>query len=142
MKSAIPKGWINEIQKEEKEEGKTEVYFVNQNKRIGFNLGNVKMFYQVLREEIFKKPNSNDMWLRHFNGLKEEEIWKTMRGVLVSTNLECLDYFIRHNVIWSEMRLCTIKKEQTALCKVCKKQDEGLLHLFLLCEKLVSFFKV
>lgn len=142
MKSAIPKAWINEIQKEEKEEGKTEVYFVNQNKRIGFSLGNVKMFYQVLREEIFKKPNSNDMWLRNFNGLKEEEIWKNMRGVLVSTNLECLDYFIRHNVIWSEMRLCIIKKEQSALCKVCKKQDEGLLHLFLLCEELGSFFKV
>lgn len=40
------------------------------------------------------------------------------------------------------MRLCILKKEQTALCKVCKKQDEGLLHLFLLCEKLRSFFKV
>ncbi len=53
-------------------------------------------------------------------------------GILVSANLECLDYFIRHIVIWSEMRLCIIKKEQTALCKVCKKQDEGLFHLFLL----------
>lgn len=105
-------------------------------------LGNVKMFYQVFMEESFKKPNSNAMWLRHFNGLEEKEIWKNMRGPVISTDLECLDYFIRHNVIFTEMRLCIMKKEQNALCKVCKNQDEGLLHLFLFCEKLRSFFKI
>lgn len=141
LKSAIPKEWLNEIQKWEKKEGKVEVYFTNQDKWMELRSGNVKMFYKVFREEVFTKPNSNDMWLRHFNGLKEEEIWENTRGIVVSANLECLDYFIKHNVIWSEMRLCIIKKEQTALCKVCKKLDEGLFHLFLLCEKLGIFFQ-
>ncbi len=101
----------------------------------------LKCFIRYLGKEFKKKTNSNDMWLRQFNGLKEEEIWENTRGILVSANLECLDYFIKHNVIWSEMRLCMIKKEQTALCKVCYKQDEGLFHLFLLCEKLFFFFQ-
>ncbi len=51
-------------------------------------------------------------------------------GILVSANLECLDYFIRHIVIWSEMRLCIIKKEQTALCKVCKNKMKGCFICF------------
>lgn len=54
-----------------------------------FRSGNVKMFYQVFREEVFKKPISNNLWLRHFNGLKEEEIWRNMRGIMVSSDLEC-----------------------------------------------------
>ncbi len=61
---------------------------------------------KFFREEVFKKTISNC--------LKEEEIWENMRGILVSVNWECLDFFIRHNVIWSEIRLCIIKKEQTA----------------------------
>lgn len=65
-----------------------------------------------------------------------------MRGAVISTDLESLDCFIRHNVTFTEMRLCIMKKEQNALCKVCKKQDEGLLHLFLLCEKLRLFLKI
>ncbi len=141
LKSAIPKEWLSEIQKGEKKEGKVEVYFTNQDKWMELRSGNAKMFYKVFREGVFKKTNSNDMWLRHFNGLKEEEIWENTRGILVSANLECLDYFIKHNVIWSEMRLCMIKIELTALCKVCYKQDEGLFHLFLLCEKLFFFFQ-
>lgn len=136
MKIAIPNEWLNEIQSGEgRKQGEFKCFFINQNKRMEFKLGNVKMFYNIFMGEAFKKPNSNDMWLRHFKGLSEKEIWQNMRGVLISTELESLDYFIRHNVIYTEMRLCLMKKEQNALCKVCKQQDEGLLHLFLLCEK-------
>jgi hypothetical protein len=143
MKNAIPNEWLNEIQSGEgRKKGELKCFFINQGKRMELKLGNLKMFYHVFMEKDFKKPNANDMWLRHFNGLSEEVIWKNMRGVLISTELESLDYFIRHNVIYSEMRLCLMKKELNALCKVCKKQDEGLLHLFLLCEKLSVFLKM
>lgn len=143
MKIAIPNEWLNEIQSGEgRKQGEFKCFFFYQNKRMEFKLGNVKMFYNIFMGEAFKKPNSNDMWLRHFKGLSEEEIWQNMRGVLISTELESLDYFIRHNVIYTEMRLCLMKKEQNALCKVCKQQDEGLLHLFLLCEKLRDFTKM
>ena len=38
------------------------------------------------------------------------------------------------------MRLCMMQKATNARCKVCKKEDEGILHLFLLCGKLNPFF--
>ncbi len=34
-----------------------------------------------------------------------------------------------------------MQKETNAQCRVCKKEDEGILHLFLFCEKLSPFFK-
>lgn len=59
----------------------------------------------------------------------------------LDVDLECFDYFIRQNVIFTEMRLCAMQKETNAQCRVCKKEDEGILHLFLFCEKLSPFFK-
>ncbi len=38
----MPKEWLNEIQKEEKKEGKVEVYFTNQDKWMELRSGNVK----------------------------------------------------------------------------------------------------
>ncbi len=32
-----------------------------------------------------------------------------------------------------------MQKETNAQCRVCKKEDEGILHLFLFCEKLSPF---
>lgn len=40
------------------------------------------------------------------------------------------------------MRLCKIGREQDVICKVCNKEDEGILHLFLFCEKLKKLFIV
>ncbi len=65
-----------------------------------------------------------------------------MRWRFLDTDLECLDYFIRQNVMFTGMRLCKIGMEQDAICKVCKKEDEGILHLFLFCERLDNFFGV
>ncbi len=42
LKSAMPKEWLNEMQKEEKKEGKVEVYFTNQDKWMELRSGNVK----------------------------------------------------------------------------------------------------
>lgn len=75
MKNAIPTEWLNEIQRGGVKEGRIQVFFINKDKRMELKLGNVKMFYQVFMEGAFKKPNSNVMWLRHFNGLEEKDIW-------------------------------------------------------------------
>lgn len=56
LKSAIPKEWLNEIQKGEKKEGKVEVYLTNQDNWMELRSGNVKMFSKAFREEVFKNP--------------------------------------------------------------------------------------
>lgn len=82
---------------------------------------------------------ANQVWLRNFNGIEEKDIWKNRAWKWLDVDLECLDYFIRQNVIYTEMRLCLMQKERNVQCKVCKKDDEGILHLFLFCEKLNPF---
>lgn len=43
------------------------MYFTNQDKWMELRSGNVKKNSKVFREEVFKKTNSNDMWLRHWS---------------------------------------------------------------------------
>ena len=59
----------------------------------------------------------------------------------METKLECLEYFIRHKAIFTECILTKIGMEQNATCKVCKDEDEGILHLFLYCKELEGFYR-
>lgn len=141
VKKAIPKQWLDEINKKEEKENKITVFVKCKDKKVDLNLGTVKMFYELFINRVFKKPVANQVWLRNFNGIEEKDIWKNRTWKWLDVELECLDYFIRQNAIYTEMRLCLMQKETNAECKVCKKEDEGILHLFLFCEKLNPFFK-
>ncbi len=141
VKKAIPEQWLDEISKGGKSENKMDVVLKCKDKWIDFNLGTVKMFYGFFINSVFKKPIANQFWIRHFNEIEENNIWRDMKWQWLDVDLECFDYFIRHNVLFTEMRLCAMQKETNAQCKVCKKDDEGFLHLFLFCEKLTPFFK-
>ncbi len=55
--------------------------------------------------------------------MEETDIWKDRKWQWLDVDLECFDYFIRH-VFFTEMR----QTETNAQCKVCKKDDEGILH--------------
>lgn len=142
VKKAIPKEWMNEIQSGNEKENKLEVFVKVQEKMVDFKSCHVRRFYQYFRNAVFKKPVANQLWLRLFKEIEENDIWKNTRWVYLDSNLECLEYFIRHNVVFTGMRLVLIGKDQDAICRVCKKEDEGILHLFLFCEKLGNFFNV
>lgn len=140
VKNAIPKDWLKVIQSGEKSDNKIEVVLKMQEKFVDFKSCNAQRFYHYFSNSVFKKPLANQLWLRLFKEIEEKDIWKNMKWIFVDTDLECLDFFIRHNVIFTGMRLCKIGREQDAICKVCNKEDEGILHLFLYCEKLKQFF--
>lgn len=142
VKKAIPKEWIEIIESGEKEEEKVEVSFKVGKKEYDFNSCTVKMFYTCFRESVFTKPKVNEFWIEHFPGLDENNIWRNVKWRFLDVKMEALDYFIRHKVVFSEMKLCKIGLTQNALCKVCKKEDEGFLHLFLYCDELKEFFKI
>jgi len=64
-----------------------------------------------------------------------------MKGRCVETKLECLEYFIRHKVVFTDAILNKIGIEQNAMCKVCQEKEEGILHMFLYCKELEEFLK-
>lgn len=140
VKSKIPEEWLEMIQDGGSGENKMEVFLKLNDKEVCLKTCNVKTFYNYFNLSVFKKPKANDFWLRHFDEIQEKDVWKNIRWAFLDTDLEVLDYFIRHNVIFTGMRLCKIGMEPDAVCKVCFKEDEGILHLFLYCEKLKEFF--
>ena len=118
IKNAIPKEWIKRIECMEEQKGRN-MYVKLGEKMYDFKECTVKMFYCVFRDGVFKEPIVNKYWVEKFKDLKEECIWRNMRGRCVETKLECLEYFIRHKMVFTESNLAKIGLEQSALCKVC-----------------------
>lgn len=135
IKNAIPKEWIERIENMEEGTGR-EFYVKVGEKCFDFKLCTVKMFYSFFRDGIFKIPIANEYWLKKFDDLEENDIWGNMRGTLVETKLENLEYFIRHRVVFTDAFLNKLGMEQTPICKVCHDDEEGFLHLFSRCKGL------
>ncbi len=94
-----------------------------------------------VRDGVFKEPIVNKYWVEKFKDLKEECIWRNVRERCVETKLECLEYFIRHKVVFTDVILNKIGLEQNAMCKVCQEKEEGISHMFLYCKELESFLR-
>lgn len=141
LKKAIPKGWVERIEKNEKDEneGMPELYFKKKNgENKCFFECKVKDFYLVFRETAFVKPVANSYWKERYD-VDEIDIWKNVGMKYMDPILEDFNFLLRHNGILTEMRLCKIGIGKDASCKVCMKRDEGLLHLFFYCEELDDF---
>jgi len=141
IKKAIPKEWINRIESMEEGKNEKEVYVKLGEKLCGFKTCTMKMFYGVFRDFVFKEPIVNGYWVQKFKDLKEASIWTNMGGTCVETKLGCLEYFIRHKVVFTEAVLNKIGIEQNNLCKVCQEKEEWILHMFLYCKELEDFLK-
>lgn len=79
----------------------------------------VKLFYVFFRDGVFKKPIVNVYWQQKFKYLKEENIWNNMKGTIIETKLESLEYFVRHKVVFIDVLLNETGTEQSATCQVC-----------------------
>lgn len=111
------------------------------NKQHAFNHLKLRLFYACLCKDVFKKPKAEEYWHRLYPNIVTKVLWQTLRSWWKSPILENFDYMLRHNCLWSEMRLCKIGIAADANCKVCMIEDEGILHLFFKCIKLKCFIK-
>lgn len=136
LKQAIPKEWVKRIESKEKEDNKMEVLVKVGEKHVDFKLCAVKVFYICFRDSVFRKSLANQFWQKIFPEIDEKKIWSNINWKYLDTRVECLDYYIRQNMIFSEMKLYKIGMAQITLCKVCEEKNEGILHLFLYCTEL------
>lgn len=144
LKKAIPKEWVEMIDKNEETEKRDmpELYFKKKNgENVPFMVCKVKDFYFVFREMAFKKPVANNYWKERYDDLNENEIWRKVGMKYMEPIVENFNFLLRHNCILTEMRLCKIGLERNATCKVCMKNEEGLIHLFFYCENLREFME-
>ena len=141
IKNAIPKEWIKRIESMEGEPKEKCIHVKLGGKLYDFKECTVKMIYCAFRDDVFKEPIANGYWVQKFKDLKKECIWRNMTGKCVETKLECLEYFIRHKVVFTDVILNKIGMEENALCKVCQEEEEGILHMFLHCRELEDFLR-
>lgn len=137
VKKAIPKEWIKQIEQNYKSKKDVKVFLKETAK--DFQECDFKIFYICFRNKVYKRPIAEQFWKRIFVDMDEEGIWKNLKWKFLDTKLECLDYFIRHNVIFTETKLAQIGVSNNAQCKVCTLENENIMHLFLKCTKLNTF---
>ncbi len=141
IKKAIPDEWIERIEKKEEGEGKVEVLLKESGKEVSIQSCSLKMIYKFFRKMVFAKPIANGFWNRLFPVTESENIWENLRISYMDPVIENFNVLLRHNVIYTKMRLCKMGIEQNARCDVCENEDEGLLHLFLFCSELEDFVR-
>ncbi len=111
------------------------------NKQHAFNDLKLKCFYYCLCKDVFTKPKAENYWQRIYPNMETKKIWQNLRSWWKSPILENFDYLLRHNCLLTEMRLCKIGIAQDAMCKVCNREEEGILHLFFKCVSVEMFIK-
>lgn len=137
---AIPMQWKAEIQK--KNEIKKESFEISfKDGDSVFELCVLKQFYLFFRKLAFIQPVSNIYWSRVFENVCKEEIWGNIRQSLKCPLLENFDFMLCHNCVSNEMRLFKMGFVNSALCRICEKEKEGMKHMFFLCDKLKCFEK-
>lgn len=80
------------------------------------------MIYTFFRKNVFAKPIANGFWNRLFPGTESENIWENLRISYMDPVIENFNFLLRHNVIYTKMRLCKMGFEQNARCDVCERR--------------------
>ncbi|MGL6064844.1 MAG: RNA-directed DNA polymerase, partial [Fusobacteriaceae bacterium] len=134
VKEAIPEQWIQKIEEDKGNEGeKMKVFIKGKGEEVYFDQCLVKEFYVYFRNLVFKEPVGLTFWGKVFNDFDKRMLWKNLGKWYMDAKMENLDFCIRHNIIFSELKLHKIGITENALCKICLTKEEGILHMFLLC---------
>jgi hypothetical protein len=95
-------------------------------------------WYATLVTKAQRPPAAHAYWRSVYGDLPTTTLW---RGVNFSFKTpECidLDYRVCHNSIYTNQKLFDIGKVDSALCPVCKQQNEVLKHIFVKCTQLAN----
>lgn len=112
----------NRKKKEEGEE-KVHVLLKESGNEVSFHSCSLKMIYTFFfRKNVFGKPIANGFWNRLFPGTESENIWENLRISYMDPVIENFNFLLRHNVIYTKMRLCKMGFEQNARCDVCERR--------------------
>ncbi len=141
IKEVIPNEWIKKIEKNEKdgEEDKMKVFLKGKGENEPFYLSHSRTFYMLFRNRVFQEPTANKFWKKVFMNIDEKNLWRNLRKWHIDVKMENLDFYIRHNIIFSEEKLYKCGMTEDPLCKVCCEENEGILHMFLSCKELQIF---
>lgn len=146
LKAAVPREWVRGIDEEEIREKEGEVPLPGMRLRlkgrtIPLLRGTTKDFYLLFLEEAFKRPTAEILWGRLFSVMEPSGLWRNVRGRYLAPECEDLDFRLRHNCLFTNLKLSKMLVGHASMCPVCGLKQEGLLHVFLNCVEVVGFLE-
>ena len=110
-------------------------------KRVKFEDVSTKSVYMDLMGGGMKRPASEKVWGRVFEGFDVKKIWGNLNVKYNSIECEHNDFKIRHNRVFTNVVLHQIDRTVGRVCNVCKEVDETFDHYFIECSMLFVFLE-
>ena len=110
-------------------------------KRVKFEDVSTKSVYMDLMGGGMKRPASEKVWGRVFEGFDVKKIWGNLNVKYNSIECEHNDFKIRHNRVFTNVVLHQIDTTVGRVCNVCKEVDETFDHYFIECSMLFVFLE-
>ncbi len=104
---------------------------------------NAKSVYKKIIQHEVTSPSS-EVYLAKVLNITETtiaEMYSIPYCATIYTKLRSFQFKINHNILYTNEKLYKIGKVESPLCCMCNEQVETLVHLFVECEKLKSFWK-
>lgn len=143
IKNAVPAEWKKLIDSEAVGSGCTDLpvmYMEKKGKATELKDCKVKIFYDFFVSKELRRPASENVWSRMFEGLDAQSIWENGKVKYNSIECENMDFKLKHNRIFTNVVIHQINKKVKRECDICEKEPENLIHLFFECEELNDFF--
>lgn len=139
--NAIPKEWVKHIETHcnVKKQGQEFIVLFN-NRNIPFSSVDTKTMSTLLTRKMFKQPASIHKWKIQFRNLNFNNLlWKNIFHPWKNPDCVDMDYKLYHRHIFTMNRLYAYGLEDSPACRVCKTQNETLIHMIHDCDHLKIF---
>ena len=87
-----------------------------------------------------QKHNAINKWNIQFQNLNWDEIFSNIHKNTLDTKLIWFEYKIIYRIIPTNRHLSILKIKDNSLCNFCNTFEQTILHLFLHCEHVISFW--
>jgi len=104
---------------------------------------NSKSVYKVIIQNEVTSPTS-EVYLAKVLNISEStisEMYSIPYCATIYTKLRSFQFKINHNILYTNEKLYKIGKVESPLCCMCNMQTETLVHLFVECEKINTFWR-
>jgi exonuclease III len=95
-------------------------------------------WYTTLIGKVIRPPAARAYWRSLYTDLVESTLWRVVNFKFKTPECIDLDFRVCHNSIYTNQKLFHIGKVDSALCPVCKLENEVLHHMFVDCVQLTD----
>ena len=118
--------------------GKTSVGIETGKKLVPLESVTTKIICKIFISGKFEQPTSKKLFSNQYN-IYDEGTWRIIYSlparVTIDIKIRMFQYKILNNILFLNQRLYYMKKIDSPLCSLCKREIETVSHLFLKCEQ-------